>query len=151
LRPIYHAAAAGVSCIPLYLATHSPELAAGFAVTEIAVDTDHIIDYLMWGDRPLTLKSFFKKGIASTWTHLVFFLHSYEWMLLVVLFAWRARTPLTLGIAMGYVFHMAADEIGNRLPSVHKCIRKPFYFFTYRLLQGFRSDRISYPNKRRIG
>ncbi len=143
MRPLYHVIAAGAGAVPIYYATGSAELAAFFAVSEVGMDVDHLIDHALWSKRPLDYGRFFEKGVTRTWSRIVFILHGYEIIFLWGVFAWWLNSPPAWAVVMGFSVHLLLDEIGNRLPWEPIRIKWPFYFFSYRLINGFKPDKIS--------
>ncbi|MBI4689203.1 MAG: hypothetical protein HY754_02880 [Nitrospirae bacterium] len=140
MRPIDHVISAGIYVIPYYSLTNSLKYTALFAVAAVAMDIDHAIDYILWNKRPLSIARFFERGSLLKGSYLVFFLHGYEWMLLLYILSWWTNSPEIFAITNGFFMHLMIDEIGNRLPSAPNRINIPFYFFTYRLFRGFRVE-----------
>jgi hypothetical protein len=126
----------------LYAATKSWPLVLGFVVAEVAVDVDHVWDHLLFSPRPLRLATFMQKGIQLTWSRMVYLLHSYELVLMVVWLAWFLKNDVLWGVATGYATHMLIDEVGNRAPWEHTRIHAMFYFLLFRLRQGFLIQRM---------
>jgi len=65
-------------------------------------------------------------------------LHSYE--IIPILFLaghFTGWNELTIGMTTGFILHLVLDELTNK----KKYVCKPlFYFFTYRLIKGFRKE-----------
>ncbi len=142
MRPPYHLLASTAG-IPVYMLTGSIRFAACFCIAEIFMDIDHIIDYIIFSKRPLRVATFLQKENPSTWSHIVFFLHSYEWIFLLIALSVWLKNSILFAVAAGFALHLLLDEIGNRLPSVRTRISIFFYFFTYRFINGFKVKKIS--------
>jgi hypothetical protein len=134
--------AAGVCALPYYALTDSVTAAALFAVAAVAIDVDHAVDYLLWNKSPLSLAGFFEPGSLLKADYLVFFLHSYEWVLALALLSWWTGSPEILAVTSGFGLHLLMDEAGNRLPAGPTRIKLPFYFIIYRVQMGFRIEKM---------
>lgn len=143
MRPVNHVMAAGICAIPYYVLTGSGASAALFAVAAVAIDIDHLVDYILWNKRPLSIAGFFEQGSLLRGRYLVFFLHSYEWMLVLYALSWLTDSPELFAITNGFFMHLLLDELGNRLPSVSTRINAPFYFIIYRIKMGFCIEKMS--------
>jgi len=147
MRPAYHMVASGAFGIPIYFFSGSLIFTGCFAATGVAVDLDHFVDHCFFSNRPLRFKKFFQKGLPLTYSRLVFALHSYEFLFICILIALRINSPSIWGVTVGWLFHLLLDEISNRLPSEPHKLNLFFYFFTFRLLRGFRVNKISWLRK----
>jgi len=67
--------------------------------------------------------------------------HSYELLAVVVVVAVLVRTPVLVGLVMGYGLHIALDLIRHH----HEFLSPLFYLLSYRLRVGFRRDRLIKP------
>ena len=136
MRPVHHVVAAGAG-VPIYFMTGSVTFAAIFCIAEIFMDVDHVIDYIFFGKRPLSVAMFFKEGNPLEWSCLVFFMHSYEWMVLLAVFSGLLKNSMLAAVTAGLLFHLILDEFGNRIFLRSTRLNRFFYFFTFRLLSGF--------------
>ena len=139
MRPESHIVAS-LGGIPVYLLTGSMEFAIWFSLAEVAIDIDHVIDYVIINKNSYNLNTFLKPGALTQGKYIVFFLHSYEFIVILAFFAFRFKCVGLLGASTGMVFHMLLDEIGNRLFSKPHRIKALFYFFTYRLWYRFKVE-----------
>ncbi len=145
MRPSSHVVAAAGLGVPLYLAGGGPVLAAAASAAMVLIDLDHLVDFLIWGGRPLSLQEFLRPGNTGDWPRVVFVLHAYEWLILLAAAAVGWRSPLLWAVFTGAAGHLVLDEIGNRLPHQPHRIRPLFYFFTYRLWRRFSVAAVSQP------
>lgn len=144
MRPTSHIIAAGIMAAPVYAATSSLELTATFCISSVAMDVDHIVDYMAFGKRPLSATKFFKSGTPSTWSRMIFAAHSYEFILLMLLFSISFSSSVILAVTAGCLAHLLMDEAGNRMPWKKTRIKPFFYFFAFRFANGFRPERMSF-------
>ncbi len=136
MRPESHIVAS-LGGIPAYFLTGSMEFALWFSFAEVAIDIDHVIDYVVINKNPFKLSAFLKQGAITQGKYIVLFLHSYEFIAILAFLAFQFKRVSLSGVSAGMAFHLLLDEIGNRLPSVRHRIKAPFYFFTYRLWRRF--------------
>ena len=142
MRPISHVIATSAG-IPIYLYSHSIKLALCFGIAEIMIDLDHVIDFFFFSKRPLNFMTFFDEGNVTQQSYIIVFLHSYEVVYPLIFLAYLFNNSLLLAIGGGFAFHLMLDEIGNRLIPRSLRLNVLFYFFTYRLLCGFKRERMS--------
>lgn len=143
MRPAHHLIAAGAIGIPLYYTTGSLEFSAGFALSMMTIDLDHLADHCFFSKRPLKFDKLLIPGYPASYSRIVFALHSYEFVLMASAAAFWIASKLFWGIIAGWIAHLLLDEIFNRLPYNNRKINPLFYFFTFRLAKGFRVDKIS--------
>lgn len=143
MRPMSHLAFALLSMPPVYYASDSTIFTACFAVAEVLVDLDHVVDHILFSQRPLRIMKLLEKDIVHTsWRKLVFFLHSYEFLALAIFLAWRLGHPWALGLVSGWFTHMLLDEIGNRSKKKSTIIPPCFYFLIYRFSKAFQIEQM---------
>ena len=111
----------------------------------VLLDLDHAVDHLFQSPRPFSLGTFLGAHNSLTWKRMIFFLHGYEWVLLLWAACWIAPHPLLFAVAAGVTSHLLLDEIGNRLPWAPVDLAPGFYFFSWRLGQGFLRSRLTRP------
>ncbi len=135
--------------VALYLCLKSLAGAIGCFAVGVFIDLDHFHDYFMYSRfRAVSLKQFFDvcHNMKLSKIYLVF--HSYEIILLLFLAGFLTGwNDLTIGMTTGFILHLVLDELTNK----KKYACKPlFYFFTYRLIKGFRKELLaSRPDMRR--
>lgn len=141
MKPIAHGIA-GVT-IGLGVGTLTSNWALGLytAATHILVDVDHIVDHLCSSPKPFCLKTFFSEANSIDWKHVVFVLHAYEWLAVILLVGWNLQDPLVFALATGLGTHLLLDQIGNRRNRIATIV-PGFYFITYRFWHGFRRDQL---------
>lgn len=157
MKPKHHLwsslAAGGV----LYWATGSGAALVGSVAGGFLIDSDHFIDQL-WSirhgapfRRELPAVGDRTAGSGRAWFNnylrprkllrLPLIFHSYELLSVIILLTLILKTPFMIGLASGYVLHVALDLIRH-----HHEFRSPlFYLFLYRMLHGFRRDRLIKP------
>lgn len=142
----------------LYLATGSSAAIAGAMIGGFLIDADHIFDQA-WSiylgapylSNPKTndastapgafevLVARFARRRKLIRLPLVF--HSYEMFTALILITVSAPTPFTMGLTVGYALHITLDFIRHG----HE-FRSPFFYsIAYRLMRGFRRDRLIKP------
>ncbi|MEW5775051.1 MAG: hypothetical protein AB1916_16150 [Thermodesulfobacteriota bacterium] len=141
MKPSQHAAAGLAGGAAALLLTGSAEAALAFALSTVLMDLDHVVDYLLFGAPPRTLRRFLAPGDAGVWGRVVFVLHSYELLLVLALF-WMEFDPPQWGGAVlaGMAAHLLMDEWGNRRKGFHLRLPVLYYSFLYRLSRGFRGE-----------
>lgn len=130
--------------VALYLCLKSLAGAIGCFTVGVFIDLDHFHDYFMHSrSRAINLKQFFDVCHNMKLSKLYLVFHSYEIIPLLflagVLTGWNG---LTIGMTTGFILHLLLDELINK----KKYAGKPlFYFFTYRLIKGFRRELLASP------
>lgn len=142
MRPAVHVGVGVVGGALLAGLSRSPACGLVFAAATVLIDLDHAVDYLLFSTTPLTVSNFFKGGHCRTWSRLVFALHSHELFLLAACLGLWLDNSMVLAALLGYGTHLLMDEGGNRLPSRPFRIHPLFYFFLFRLWNGFRPEKI---------
>lgn len=140
MRPSWHVLAGGGLGLWMYQITQNWQLALGAAVTEVLMDLDHLIEYFTWNKRRFCLRTFLSSYNTFRYPRTIYIFHSYEFIILLAIIAWHSGISLFWAITWGTIVHILLDEIGNRLPSLCVLLSPRFYFFSYRLLRGFRTD-----------
>jgi capsule polysaccharide modification protein KpsS len=132
-----------VAAVPLagavYLASGSIPAAAAAGAANVLVDMDHVVDYLYMTGGSLRLKSLYRDYRGHRTPKLILALHSWELALLTLVCAWIWAAPgFIWGLATGWIFHLACDQIVNRVGA-------PFYLLSYRYFRGFDRSRLPCP------
>lgn len=141
MRPVWHVVVGGGLGVCLYQMTQSWQLSVDAALTEVFIDLDHLIEHLTWSKNRFCLRSFLQSYNVLSLPRMIYLLHSYELIVLLAIAGWYSRVSLFWAIALGAIIHLGLDEVGNRTPSwLAGYIVPGFYFFTYRLMQKFRTD-----------
>lgn len=118
---------AGVSLVVggvVWAATRSPGSVLAALAAGVLIDLDHLPDYF----NALVLRR-----RARVWL----LLHSYEWVVPGLLAAYLSGwNPMAVAGVGAFLAHILCDQVGNQV--------YPFsYFFTYRLLKGFRAEEVA--------
>ena len=139
-----------------YFMTHSAESFVGIMVGGFLIDADHLVDQL-WSinqGAPHTRKSAAlearQQGLRG-WiarfiqrrklVRLPLVFHSYELMIILSTLVFFLRIPFLIGLLAGYVLHIALDIYRHH----HEYRSSFFYSIIYRLMKGFRRDRLIKP------
>ncbi|MCX6991892.1 MAG: hypothetical protein NT011_01990 [Kiritimatiellaeota bacterium] len=99
----------------------------------VFIDLDHVIDFFYNHRRHLKFQRFFTAFEFEVLENVFVFLHSWEFALVwlaLLLSLPDARQPVALGLFVGFVTHLALDNLFNR----HA---RWAYFLFYRLRHGF--------------
>ncbi|MBF0457114.1 MAG: hypothetical protein HQK99_04380 [Nitrospirae bacterium] len=144
MRPVFHIIAAISGSVPVYIATKSLDCALIYGSTVVFIDIDHLLDYVLWNKRPINLKGFLKMGNAGNWSRVLFIMHGYEWLLILIVLDLSFQNIFVYAMTAGYFVHILMDETGNRLPSCRARIKPLFYLLSYRAAMGFKIDKICY-------
>ncbi len=142
MRPKAHVVTSVIFFLPVYMFTNSIIMSFLFCLTQVLVDIDHVFDYLFFSKKPYSLKKFFQKGNPLTWSNVVFFFHSWEWVAILFGFCLNTKNIFAWAVFGGYFLHMAADEVINRITYKILKIDKFYYFFIFRCINNFNIDRI---------
>ena len=115
MRVEHHAAVSTVFSALLLGVFHSWPLALGAFLTGVFMDVDHLLDYFFHFGLRLDVKRFFQASYERQYKRVFIILHSWEWLPGFVLLAWwTGWNPWGLGLLLGWIQHMALDQIVNR-------------------------------------
>jgi len=139
MSPWGHLAAAVPLAGAAYLAGGSPLGAAASGAASVLLDLDHVADYLWLQKGRFRLHGFFSDYRSHLTPKLFLFLHSWELalMALVVALLWPAP-PLVLYLVAGWIYHLACDQLSNR-------VGPAFYFLSFRYSKGFERSLLPCP------
>jgi len=129
MRPVSHILFSPLVGYVGFLATGSFMVALCAAVTTVAMDLDHLVDFFLFSPRPVALNRFLEPGNANTWKRLVFALHGYELMLFLTVISHLTGNAVMWGVTVGAWIHLLMDEYGNRRRHQQTVIPPAFYFF----------------------
>lgn len=118
----------------VYLIFHSTELALICLLVGIFIDLDHLIDHSLYFGLKFSWTDFFG-GLYLKSGKVYLFLHS--WELIVPLWIWGIyfkQETLTLAITIGFITHLLIDQYNRKEPLM--------YFLTFRVLNGFKLEKI---------
>lgn len=118
----------------VYLIFDSIKLALTCLLVGIFIDLDHLIDYFIYFGLKFNLADFLK-GLYLKSGKIYLFLHS--WELIVPLWIWGIyfkQETLAWAITIGFITHLLIDEYNRKEPLM--------YFLTFRVLNGFKLEKI---------
>lgn len=128
-----------------YLASGSPELAAGCFAGGFLIDADHYLDYLtvegQW--RRAGPAEFLRYYFMQRYERVVLPLHSLELTVALALLSVAWPHPALLGYLFGSLLHLGLDILVNG----EHLLKRPvmFYSFAYRAGLGFSAARLQLP------
>jgi hypothetical protein len=128
-------AVSGLISAGIYSASRSLTITLVSFAAGFLIDLDHVIDY--WRAYPLCcdIRHFFRTCQEYRLDSLTLFLHSWELLVLLCLFAYLTRSAIALGLALGFTQHLLFDQFGN-------FVFPASYFFIYRYRHHFRGEAI---------
>jgi hypothetical protein len=132
-----------LSALPLaglaYAATNGSGLAALAAATaSVAIDCDHVTDYLLCNRGWDGVGHFFAMCEEGKLSRLYLLLHAWEWQVVLWLLVLAGLAPAWLtGLAIGLTGHLVLDSFGNR-----HLVRPSFYWLWVRASNGFDGNRL---------
>jgi membrane-bound metal-dependent hydrolase YbcI (DUF457 family) len=139
MNPWGHLVAAAPLAGAVYLASGSGAMAAGAAAASVLVDLDHVVDYLYLTGGRLKLGRLYREYRRHRTPKLILALHSWELSILALACVWLLEAPALLwGLAIGWLFHLACDQMANRVGA-------PFYLLSYRYFRGFDRSKLPCP------
>ena len=130
--PPVHVAVSTPLAAAIWLFTGSLPAAVLSWCAGVLVDADHLVDSwlklrrLEWNPRALVEAI---KGSGKLYLPL----HALEWIAVVLLLLFVLPSPLTTGLAAGYVTHMVLDVLFNGVPV-------GLYAISYRSKRGFKCE-----------
>jgi hypothetical protein len=123
LKPPGHAAISIAIGGALWGITKSPYSFVAATLTGVMIDMDHLVEYYRW-------------FVKEDNTRVYYFLHSYELVVPVFLAGYFSGwDPVVLGVSFAFLGHLLTDQLVNPMAPLG-------YFFTYRLMKGFRRREI---------
>lgn len=148
MRPFAHLAVSPLVGTVVYAVSGSWQAGFCAGTATVLMDIDHVIDFLFFSPRPLNLPRFLlAPDSTTTWTRLVYILHSYELMVMMTVISCLAHHVSIWGVTAGMWVHLIMDECGNRQQSKPLTIPALFYFFLYRAKYSFVRSSISRPRE----
>lgn len=109
-----HAATSAVLCGAVYAATGSQTAAAASWLSGVFIDLDHVADYLAFSGERFSIARFFSWCEEDGGRAAVFWLHSWELLVLLLMTAAWLRADALFGLVLGAGVHLAMDQVGNR-------------------------------------
>ena len=107
----------------LWAVTKSPYSMVAASLTGLMIDLDHLVEYYWW---------FVRGDNRRVW----YFLHSYELVVPAFLAGYLSGwDPVVMGVSFAFLGHLLTDQLAN--PA-----RPLTYFFTYRVMKGFRRSEL---------
>ncbi len=135
MMPRLHMAASAILAILIFGITNSLSSAALCFAMGSFIDIDHIFDYYLYSRR-ISLDVSEISGFYLHFKKIIVILHSYELLipLAIIGFTYHAQT-LLLGAVTGFIGHIFMDTLAYEM-------RPRSYFFLYRVMNGFRLERL---------
>lgn len=131
MRPTQHIVISLVVSGFFYLFLRSAIGALACFLSGIFIDLDHFVDYFLNCKHPMRLSHFFRVFRYEAFENVVVFLHSWEWILVFLVFLWLIDwKPVAMGLFVGFFTHLLLDNLVND----HSPLA---YFITYRILRRF--------------
>lgn len=144
MRARYHVIVSTSLSLTLWLFLRSWPLAVASWITGVLIDLDHVLEYLIQRGRLRRLQDLFHASYNRVYTKAYLILHAWElvalWAGLGVATGWNRWV---VGGAIGFVQHLALDQIRNR-PS------RWAYFLSWRARHDFSYDATFPPRRRRV-
>ncbi|MBF0212474.1 MAG: hypothetical protein HQM00_02785 [Magnetococcales bacterium] len=137
MRPALHGVGAAGLGLVVFWQTDNALWSLMSAAGSLFPDVDHLIESWFRCRGRWSLRAFLKPDHFDAWPRLVFMLHGYEWLVLLLALAVGLESGSLFHFTLGYLSHLLLDEAGNRMPGVRHRIRPLFYFLSYRLWHGF--------------
>jgi hypothetical protein len=145
LKPLAHAVTSGVisACVGLYF--KSAACAAISLASGTLIDIDHLLDYFAGHPFTVRFKDIYEACEETRMKKLYLVLHSYEIviMLWVLIYAFSLSNAWK-ALAIGLTQHLIFDQMTNDVNSM-------IYFFSYRLMNDFRSEKLVHKKERLNG
>lgn len=115
MRPEYHVIAATAAGAALYAATESWPGAIACAVSGVAIDADHVLDYLVEYGPRFHPRHFFAVWRRGTLHRAFLVCHSWELVVIIGIAGWFVSAGgITLGLFVGLGFHLLLDQAAYR-------------------------------------
>ena len=126
----------------LFAATRSPQIAVSCFLSGIFIDIDHVFDFLIFSEEKFSIKNILSWCNELKWKKIVLIFHSYEFFIFLSFIMYYFPHNILLGILLGSGLHLILDQIGNCSFSKYHKPFPWFYFFTFRILSGFRKEKL---------
>ena len=136
MLPRGHVIASGIVGLCVWAYFKSIGCAAVSFASGVLLDADHLIDYYASHGFTFKFKDIYAVCRDVKLKRLFLVLHSYELLTLfwIAIFAF-GLSNIWKALAIGWTQHILLDQFTNP-------INPPGYFITYRLIQGFKKERI---------
>ncbi len=136
MSPKVHALASVGGGLLLWQLLHSWQAGLASALAGFFMDLDHLVDYVIAGQRSLRLQDFLGFYRHFNEKHIWVPFHGWEAVPVLLLLAWWGIWPAWLiGLAFGLAHHLALDQWGNGLHPAAYCL-------SYRVAVGFKCSKI---------
>ncbi len=136
MLPLGHVIASGFISALVWVFFKSFGCAVVSFLSGILIDSDHIIDYYANHGFTFKIKTMYYACVDIKLKKVYIILHSYELIaLLWVLICLFSLSNIWKAFAIGLTQHLIIDQVTNP-------IKKPGYFLTYRIINGFKREHI---------
>ena len=126
----------------LYYISSSFIMASSAFLSGILIDLDHLLDFLILSGEKFSIKNLFGWCNEGRWKKITLIFHSYELFALYAVAVYYHPHPLMVGVFFGVGLHLLLDQIGNRYLLKNMALHQLFYFLTFRVISGFRKERL---------
>ena len=115
-----------------------------FASVHVLTDLDHILDYVLWNRKKVTLHGFVNGKLRRA----LRLFHAIEWLLILLVLAYLFPSMELAAGVLGYGLHLGMDIWASQSKEGFFQFRKSpwYYFFIYRCLNSFTTDYKPYKN-----
>lgn len=116
--------------------TNSAYIAVVTLLSGVFIDLDHWFDYFVHaGKIKIDVKDFFDKCNNTEFNRYFLFLHSYEFIVVLLIMAFVCKTAILIGLSLGFGSHMLVDTLN--WPKGAIC-----YSLIYRIAVRFEGEKI---------
>jgi len=134
MRAEFHIPISAVVSTAVYFISGSKEISLISFFSGIFIDLDHIFDYFYCeGKIKFDIKDFFYKCNSHKIKKYIFFLHSFELLVLLAILFYFFPSKILVGILIGFSTHIFTDAF-----------YRPKYFFRYFLIYRAKHNFINF-------
>lgn len=134
MKPINHLGVSAITGIATFLVTKTIMPSVACFLAGWLTDVDHIWDYYHNGCKHFSIKRFERAMVNGEIKRAHFYLHSYELLFILVFLCFTTHFPYFLCFTtMGFAIHLFLDQLYNPVNLLT-------YFFTYRMLNGYKPE-----------
>lgn len=142
MKPQVHLIVSLILSLIFYYFSHSIFAASFVLAAGFLIDLDHLPDYWLYRRRFVINKDFFTDYHMKLGRIFIVF-HSIElWLVFIILLIGFGHYVIALAAILGFGLHIIMDFSTNGVHALG-------YFFVFRLLNGFRAERILSASRRK--
>ncbi len=139
MKPSVHVSTSAILAVGIYAYSRSVPEAASCLLSGVLIDLDHIVDFHLFSGERFSISNFFSWCNESRWQKLTVIFRSYELLGILCAAAYYLDSAVLRGIVWGAGLHLLLDQLGN-LRTIR--LSPWFYLLGYRIVMGFRRDRL---------